>query len=127
MQNNGLDSLPSIDTNKVDDYNNNNGMVDDVSLSGTVAHGYDNESQDDNNSEGVFHAHAFSHLIDWSNTSSDSEDDDDEDNEEEMASKSKDEKYEYYKEKDFPASPDDTAHVFLAGLVSLHPGTAVCV
>jgi hypothetical protein len=40
---NGVDSLPSIDMNEVDMndyYNNNNDMVDDVPLSGTVACGY---------------------------------------------------------------------------------------
>ena len=39
---NGLDSLPSIDTNELDDYIKSDGMMSDVSLSGTVAHGYDN-------------------------------------------------------------------------------------
>jgi hypothetical protein len=120
---NGVDSLPSIDMNEVDmnDYhNNNNDTVDDVSLSGTVACGYhDNESQDDDNSEGVFRACAFSHHIDWSHGSEseeEEEEEEEEDNEEEMVSKKKEEKYEYYEQKDFPASPDDTAHVFLADL-----------
>jgi hypothetical protein len=115
---NGVDSLPSIDMNEVDVndyYNNNNDTVDDVSLSGTVACGYhDNESQDDDNSEGVFCAHAFSHHIDWSHGSESEEEE--EDNEEEIASKKKEEKNEYYEQKDLPASPDDTAHVFLADL-----------
>ena len=57
-------------------------------------------------------------MIDWYNISeNDDEDDVDElDSAEEQVVPKSNAKYQYYDQNDFPASPDDTAHVFLADL-----------
>lgn len=57
-------------------------------------------------------------MIDWYNISENDEEDvlDDLDSAEEQVVPKSDAKYQYYDQNDFPASPDDTAHVFLADL-----------
>jgi hypothetical protein len=97
-----------------DDYNNNV-MLDDYSLVGISAHGYNSNAPD---LVGVSHARSLTHMIDWYNISeNDDKDDVDElDLAEEQVLPNSDAKYQYYDQNDFPASPDDTAHVFLADM-----------
>jgi hypothetical protein len=108
------DGLPSVnilnDVDEEENYDICNGMD---SSSEHAAHGYDSDPEEDI-PDGVSHARAFNHIVDWSNSSS--EDEEEEAEEEEQIVAKKDHKYEYYDQKDFPASPDDAAHVFLADL-----------
>jgi hypothetical protein len=97
------------------DDDNNKVILDDDSLVGISAHGYESDAPD---LVGVSHDQSLTHMIDWYNISeNDDEDDVDElDLAEEQVVPKSDAKYQYYDQKDFPASPDDTAHVFLADL-----------
>ena len=108
------DGLPSVnilnDVDEEENYDICNGMD---SSSEHTAHGHDSDPEEDI-PDGVSHARAFNHIVDWSNSSS--EDEEEEAEEEEQIVAKKDHKYEYYDQKDFPASPDDAAHVFLADL-----------
>jgi hypothetical protein len=100
-----------------DDNNNNNGMVDEVSSRGEVLAGdgyYDSDGEEAIPDE-VPRARALSHMINWS-SSSEEEEEEDEEEQVVVVTKNDDDKYEYYDEKEYPASPDDAAHVFLADL-----------
>ena len=116
------DGLPSgdilNDVDEEDNYDNCNGMMEDEdSSSEQAAHGYDSDPEEDI-PDGISRARAFNHIVDWSNSSSEEEEEEEEEQaeEEEQIVAKKDHKYEYYDQKDFPASPDDAAHVFLADL-----------
>jgi hypothetical protein len=106
--------IPSIDMDADIDSNNNNIMLDEKSSGADVAGGYDSNGKEEVPDQLVPRARALSHMIDWS-SSSEEEGDVNNDDEQQDSTKNNN-KYEYYDEKDFPASPDDTAHVFLADL-----------
>jgi hypothetical protein len=81
-------------------------LLDDDSSSGSgLADGFDSNNQEEVPDE-LFHARALSHMIDWSTSSEDEEEEFKDDDKEQVLTKNND-KYEYYDEKDFPASPDD--------------------
>ena len=79
-----------------DDNNNNNGMEDEVSSRGEVlaGDGYKNSDGKEAIPDEVPHAHALSHMINWSSSSSGEEEEEDEE-EQVVATKSDDDKYEY--------------------------------
>jgi len=101
-----------------DDDDDDDGVGDEVAVGGAA---YDYSSDEEEAiPDGVPHARALSLMINWS-SSSDSEVEEEEEDEEdeesqEAATKNHGDKYEYYKEMDFPASIDDSAQVYLADL-----------
>ena len=87
--------------------------VDDASM-GSSDHGHTSDGPDL-----VSRARSLSHMIDWYNISENDDKDDvhELDSAEEQVVPKSDAKYQYFEDQnDFPASPDDTAHVFLADL-----------
>ena len=108
-----LGSMIINDLGDNDDSNSNVFLDVDDSSMGSSSPGYTSNGPDL-----VSRARSLSHMIDWYNINeTDDEDDVDElDSAEEQVGPKSDAKYQYYDQNDFPASPDDTAHVFLADL-----------
>jgi hypothetical protein len=106
-----------MDFNDDEDYDSNyNGMLDEVSSRHEVLAGdrYDSDGEEAI-PDGVPRARTLSHMINW-NSSSEEEEEEEDEEEQVAAMKNNDDKYEYYDENEYPASPDDAAHVFLADL-----------
>jgi hypothetical protein len=112
-------SILSLDIDADDNCNHNsNNMVllDEDSSGGDIADEYKSDSQQEEEVvDELLRACALSHTIDWSTSSEEEEEEVNDDDQQQLLTKNND-KYEYYNEKDFPASPDDTAHVYLADL-----------
>jgi hypothetical protein len=110
--------IASIDCNADDNFNHDNSMslLDEDFSGDDLAGGYDSSSSQEEVPDQQVHARALSHMIAWSTSSENDEDEVNNDDDDEQLLTMNTNKYEYYDEKDFPASPDDTAHVFLADL-----------
>ena len=108
-----LGSMCINDLGDNDDSNNNVLLDIDDSSMGSSDHGYTSNGPDL-----VSCTWSLSHMIDWYNISenNDKNDVDELDLAEEQVVPKSNAKYQYYDQNDFPASPDDTAHVFLADL-----------
>ena len=110
--------FPPMDINSDNDFDNDGFLDESSSRDGELLRdGNDGDGGEEAMPDMVVRARALSHMTNWSCSSDEeaSDEADDDEEEQEAATKNND-KYEYYEEKDFPASPDDNAHVLLADL-----------
>jgi hypothetical protein len=92
-------------------------LLDEDSSGGDIADEYKSDSQQEEEVvDELLRARALSHTINWSTSSEEEEEEEVNDDDQQQLLTKNNDKYEYYDEKDFPASPDDTAHVYLADL-----------